>query len=342
MATVVRSYGPPIVHSDFNLEKYPELAQFIGAPPPGSTGGAVAGTAPRGGSLAAGRIPTVPPPGRAARQAINRNLRLLPSLQETGRQLNAFNLNQLRNQYATAIPGFTGLEAQSARNIRAALEGRVPDDVLYQLQTNAANFGVGSGTGGGFEDTPFNTLAGQRGLLSLGLTSLEQQRLGEQQFTNAMARAPRVNLFDPTTMFVTPQMQHEANLLASYLEAAPDPEEAYQRGIRDAMAGLRTGQSSIPTPSFGGGGAGGATSSSAMIENLINKYLNRGGTGGTSTGGMVASTTPTAPTGPGWGYAPGVNGPISTGDVPSWLTEQGTDLPASSAGSIEDWLYSGA
>lgn len=339
-----------------DVARYPWLAQF--QPPAAGTNINPVVTAPpgtltpaptMGGSPAAGGKPFIPSPINTAQQAIRGNLRLLPNLKNIGRQLNQFQLNQLYNQLGRAIPGLQGLQTQAAANIGSALAGELPADVVNQILTNAAEFGVASGTGGGGADMANlapGSLAGHMGLRSLGLSSLDQTRWGAGALNAALAGAPRVNQFDPTQFFVTPEQQQQARLLANYIAAAPDPEAGFQRALALQNAGMTRGFGSIPTASPGAPGGGGAPSStSTMLQDLISRYLQSpGGIPAPGQGTTGTTTPPAAPTGPGWGYAPGSGGGTTqtSGNVPpNLLNVPGQELPAASSNPY-DWLYAGA
>lgn len=243
-----------------------------------------------GGSPAAGSKPFVPNLKGSANQAIRGNISLLPNLRNLSGQVNQFNLNQLYNQLNKAIPGLSGLQANAAANIGSALAGELPPDVLNQILTNAAEFGVASGTGGGGRDVADiapGSLAGHAGLRSLGLSSLDQTRWGAGALTSALAGAPRVDLLNPASFFITPEQQQEANWLNSLISAAPDPEAAFQRALSLNSAGMNRGFNSIPPAAPGApGGAGAPSSTTSMLADLLNRYL-AGNAGGSNTGGNI-------------------------------------------------------
>lgn len=270
----------------------------VNAPP-----GTLTPASPTDWTPQSGGKPWVPDPGRTARDATRGNLRLLPRLRNLGGQVNQFNLNQRRNQVELSVPGLRGLEAQSAGNIGAALRGELPGDVINQILTNAAEFGVSSGTGGGGRDIANiapGTLSGHMGLRSLGLSSLDQTRWGEGALAGAINRAPSVPLYDISGNFVSPEQQQQASYLANVIASAPTPAAAAQYAIQLANAGMTRGFGSVPaaTPPAGGGGGGSAPSSTTtMLSDLINRYLgNLGGAPGRTTPGAAAPPPPAATT----------------------------------------------
>jgi hypothetical protein len=68
--------------------------------------------------------------------------------------------------YSGGIPSYT--MAKAIANINSGLSGELPQDVVDQIRTHAAEFGVGSGLSG-------SDFSGYNGLKNLGLTSLQRQ-----------------------------------------------------------------------------------------------------------------------------------------------------------------------
>lgn len=133
------------------------------------------------------------------------------------------------------IPGAAGLEAKSSANIGQELAGQVPTDVTNLLAQQAAERGFGGGTPGG----P-NTNAAY--LRLLGLTSIGQEKSGQQDLTGAYSRNPAAPIFDPTTQILTPFQGAQLNL--GYQTEADRAAEAQRRLDIEAARG-------------GGGGGGG-------------------------------------------------------------------------------------
>ena len=193
-----------------------------------------------------GGIPSISNPAVTAGAAIGGNIGNLGALYQLGSGLNTFNTGQAINQIGQGLPNYGALVGQSSKNIGAELQGQVPQDVITQLLQGAAERGIMTGTSG----SPNSNAAYLR---ALGLTSLGQMQQGEQNLTGAIARTPRPGLFDPTSMFVSPQQQQEAQVTQNYLNAAPVPSAAGTVGLGAAHAGLRAGLGSISTPAGAGG-----------------------------------------------------------------------------------------
>jgi hypothetical protein len=73
------------------------------------------------------------------------------------------------------IPGFSGLTKTATSNASQALSGNVPQDVINNIQDQAAAWGVSAGMPG----FGSGTLTSEQALKNLGLTSLGQKQTGQ-------------------------------------------------------------------------------------------------------------------------------------------------------------------
>lgn len=123
---------------------------------------------------------------------------------------NAANIAAQQAANAARIPGAAGMESQSSQNIANALAGKLPADVIGQLQRNAAERGLASGLAG--------SQAGDAAYMrALGLNSLGLQNQGQQWLNAAYARNPGAPLVDPTAFMLTPGQESAMNLGTSQL-----------------------------------------------------------------------------------------------------------------------------
>jgi hypothetical protein len=195
---------------------------------------AVAGALISNAIGAFGRKPTIPKlpeisPDNIQQQAIAGNLNSLPSLQALGSQVNDFNqeqqLKSIQKALEFALPGGLG-KAQGIVN--SQLAGEIPADVQAQIQRSSAARAISGGYGGG------SGLGRNLTLRDLGLTSLQQQQQGFNNFGALAGLMPKAQQFDVTSMFFSPQQrlesafkersdQFQRNLLAEQVAAAPDP-----------------------------------------------------------------------------------------------------------------------
>jgi hypothetical protein len=203
----------------------------------------------------AGGKPTVPSPTTTARSAIGGNAANLQSILDLVGQVNAF---QQQQTYA-GIPNYTGMAAQSSANISDQLAGRLPTDVRNQIWQASAERGVASGN-------PASSSAGY--LKNLGLTSLNLTGAGETALTGAVARGTRAPLLDPSSFFVSPAQEQDAQLSGNIYASAPVPSAARSAAMSAANRGLQTGFNGARAPASRGGG----DNTAALIDSILSQY----------------------------------------------------------------------
>jgi hypothetical protein len=258
----------------------------------GNTGaGNVLGTGAHTGQGAYGLVPGIPDPNSTANQAIAGNNANLSGNEQLGAGVNAFNLNQLHQQYESGLPNYGALTQQASTNIGNELHGVLPPDVVNQLEQSAAERGISSGS---YDDPNSNAAL----LKSLGLTSLNLENQGQTDLTAAVKRTPTTALFNPQSMMTTPGQIQDAQVAANKLAAAPDPALAAAAAQQAALAGVKAGAN------LGGGGGvssapniGGPLAGSTSTGSTFNPVSGGGGTsiptgtlgGGTNLGGFNPS-----------------------------------------------------
>jgi hypothetical protein len=183
-----------------------------------------------------GGVPTVPNPTATAATANAGNAANLPQLEGTAGSLNPFNEQQILGQYNMAIPNYAALTQTASGNAMSELEGNVPQDVINQLLQGAAERGI---TGGVPESANSNAAY----LRALGLTSIGQQQTGMANLHQLSADAPIAPLFNPASMFVTPEQEQEAQMASNIYASAPNPEAAAKNAI---AVGTPPDKSGIP------------------------------------------------------------------------------------------------
>lgn len=181
-----------------------------------------------------GGVPTVPNPTATAASANAGNAANLPALEGTAANLNTFNQGQLLGQYNMAIPNYAALTQTASGNAMSQLQGEVPQDVINQLLTGAAERGIT----GGMPASPNSNAAYLR---ALGLTSLGQQATGMQNLHQLTADAPIAQPFNPASMFVTPEQQQEAQMASNLYASAPQPAAAAENAINLAQVPDKSG-----------------------------------------------------------------------------------------------------
>jgi len=177
-----------------------------------------------------GGVPTVPNPTATAAAANAGNAANLPALEGTAANLNTFNQNQLLGQYNMAIPNYAALTQTASGNAMQELSGQVPTDVINQILQGAAERGITGGVTG-------SNNANAAYLRALGLTSIGQQATGMANLHQLTADAPIAPIFNPASMFVTPDQEQEAQMAANLYASAPVPSAAAAQAKADATVG---------------------------------------------------------------------------------------------------------
>lgn len=181
-----------------------------------------------------GGVPTMPNPTATASTAVGGNIGNLPQLETLAGGTNQFNQGQLLGQYNMAIPNYAALTQTASGNAMSELQGNVPQDVIDLLTQQAAERGITTGM-------PASGNANAAYLRALGLTSLGQQQAGMANLHQLTADAPVAPLFNPASMFVTPEQQQEAQYMATLLASAPQPAAAAENAISLAQPPDKSG-----------------------------------------------------------------------------------------------------
>jgi hypothetical protein len=148
------------------------------------------------------------------------------------------------------LPNYMGMVGADVGNISQNLAGALPPDVIQQIQQQAAERGIQTGSPGSA-----NTSAEY--LRALGLTSLQLQQLGHSQLTEAMQRTPVQQTQAGTST-------QDLSAQQAIYNAAPVPGAAARQAMLNAQQGMNQGRSLAGgVPVVGGGGTGGYGAASA-------------------------------------------------------------------------------
>lgn len=135
--------------------------------------------------------------------AIAGNQAVTPGLEQWASGINQFNQNQLTQMLNQSIPMYQQLKGQTSNLISQELSGQVPTDVSQQVQNSAAARAIGGGYGG--SGAHGDLVARDLGLTSLNLT--QQGINSAQQWMQTVSSIEKPQLFDFSSMFVTPGQQ---------------------------------------------------------------------------------------------------------------------------------------
>ena len=221
------------------------------------------------GSGAYGTVPTVPSPQSTQSTALSGDISQLGNISSLTTGLDSASAGGYLSSLESLIPGYSGLSSTASSDISSLLSGQLPQDVLSQLNTQAAQRGVS------FDASSPNTDAAA--LRAMGLTSLNLEQsglsglqglIGENQVTQA----------NPSAGLVSPSDQQSAQTAANVYASSPNPSAAAAANLAAAKTGTSMGASQVPTSSSG-----------VPLASTGTGYS--GGSGGSGTGGVVATTS---------------------------------------------------
>lgn len=139
-----------------------------------------------------------------------------------------------------ALPGATGALGSEVNLATSELGGNIDQPTINNLEQLAAERGVSTGSIG----SPNSTAALMQ---ALGRTTQGTEQLGVQNLTSAIGSAPVGPQFNPSSLFVSPDQQQQAQTYANTLAAAPVPSYATNSNLNSLLAG----RGSAPAPAPG-------------------------------------------------------------------------------------------
>jgi hypothetical protein len=255
-------------------------------------GGGGSGSNMWGGGNAYGSIPSIPAPVSTAPGAVSGAM-------------------TLGNQAYSQLPGYSSSLGNIGSSIQAETGGQLPPDVIRQLQQQAAERGIATGTGGSANNNAAY-------LRALGLTSLDLTRQGQDALLKQLPALPGSQISQNPNFYVDPRLAQDTATSNAIYRSAPDPRAAAQAAMAAANAGFANGRGSGGLNLGGGGGGGPAYD-----------FWNSSSGPGTMTANSVGTGT----------YIGGVyygagQGPMGQSDVDRILTQYN---PVRQAGGGFDW-----
>src|SRR5262245_19544284 len=238
----------------------------------------------QGGAGTYGRVPGAPDPTQTLGDVLSGNIANLGQLYNLGGQLNKFIAQQAAVPFQLNLPNYQNMLNQSSGNIQSNLRGEIPQDVRNLLTQQTAERGVSTGSIG--SDNSNAAL-----LRALGLTSLGLQQQGETELSQAIARTPTGQQFDPRQFLTDPNTQLQMQYLANILASAPTPGAGDRLNLQQLLNGLRGGLGAGGGGGIRSGGGGGNTDLLGFqIPNMQAPGANAGGW--TGWFGPGATTSP--------------------------------------------------
>lgn len=170
------------------------------------------------------------------------------------------------------LPNYMAMVGSDVKNIGSNLSGQLSADVIQQMQQQAAERGIATGS-------PGSQNSNAAYLRALGLTSMQLQNLGHSQLNEAIARTP---VQQEQTQTATKDWSAEQ----AVYNAAPMPGPAARQALANAQSGYGYGNKSAgiaPSYGIGAGGSGGGyrPTSSAIGQPAFATYANSPGGGRT-------------------------------------------------------------
>lgn len=161
---------------------------------------------------------------------------------------NQFMIGQSQAPFLANLPNYASNVAQRGANTSSLLQGQVPPDVIRQMQQQAAERGIATGS-------PGSDNSNASYLQSLGLTSLGLQDQGSKELSQSIADTPVPQLFNPASLFVP---EHLAGLEQRAAAAGLSSGSRYPGFTMPSslqVPGGRLGQG-VTNPAYGSVGAG--------------------------------------------------------------------------------------
>ncbi len=147
----------------------------------------------------------------------------------------------LGNQVYNQLPGYQQSLANVGGNIASETAGQLPPDVIRQMQQQAAERGIATGTGG----SDNNNAAYLR---ALGLNSLSLTNMGQQNLSSILPGLPGAQISQNPNFYPTTGQAGEVGQANAVYQSAPDPHAAAAAAMAAAAGGVAAGRG------FAGGG----------------------------------------------------------------------------------------
>lgn len=164
--------------------------------------------------------------GVQQRLAVSENQQALPGIEQLASSVNTFNESELARMMGMSTSAFRSMKAGTSSSIADLLSGKIPADVLDNIQRQGSERGLFLGVGGAPASRSWTAA-------DVGRTSLNMFSSGLDAASRWMA-TNKANSFDITSMFIAPQQQlaqatEERNnawnvsWLKNQVTAMPDP-----------------------------------------------------------------------------------------------------------------------
>lgn len=250
----------------------------------------------------------------AVNQALGYNINNYAQRNQLASMTNRFNTKEAQRMYGSMQPYFQQLQRQVGANALSFSRGELPSDVVASIGRAASQRGLQGGYGMGARGAGTGTALGNLNLRNLGLSSLQLSQFGTNLAMNANAQAKALspNLFDPTSLIISPGqavgyqfqnvgIQNEADRYWNQVQN--------QALMGNVSAGNKANQMATETRLAGElAQAQGIAQAGSSLGGAMGTYGMNAGPKMTGTGTYGAATIQGAPSGgavPNYNYYPG-------------------------------------
>lgn len=146
--------------------------------------------------------------GDSQTKAVNTNAQNFGAISSLASQYNTAQQAELQKMMESAVPGYSSIKGAVSKNIESMLAGEIPesDRAAQQLKSVSQGFGLGTTS----RSAMGNLVARDLGLSQLSL--MNQGLSSAQSWLTTMNKIEGGNMFDMSSMFITPQQQYQADV----------------------------------------------------------------------------------------------------------------------------------
>lgn len=273
--------------------------------------GNLTGTSTDEGSDAAGYKVTIPDPTATTAAAITGTKSNLADIESLASDVNAYNQGQKISQISELYPQYTSTLSQLGSDVADWASGKISQSTKNQLTQSMSERGALTGQG-------VNSANSNAALMSLlGTTSEALQSKGLSGYSQLVSTIP-TSTMDVSKFFVDPNTTYNAQLLANYAEASPNPETQAESNLSAATSGLSSGYNKGTSGTSSGWSSPTTTSSSVNTSGIVDTLNN-----------LISGTSDTTADN---------DSDISNDWILNWNTGSTSDTGMESSDTSNDWI----
>ena len=139
------------------------------------------------------------------KQSLNGAQGILPQASSIAKEVTKGDEASLMDELNQAIPGYSTGQAGRTANANALIAGQLPQGVADQVNRASNARALAGGYG-------FSPRAEGLSARDLGLTTLDLQNQGNQQFSNILSSTPRANLMSAGSLLINPNQVYSGDV----------------------------------------------------------------------------------------------------------------------------------